>query len=33
VIVGLIAGFFARKVNSLPLGIAVGLLAGCCSPT
>jgi membrane protease YdiL (CAAX protease family) len=28
VIVGLIAGFFARRVNSLPLGIAVGLVAG-----
>ena len=28
VIVGLIAGFFARKVRSVPLGIAVGLLAG-----
>lgn len=28
VVVGLIAGFFARKVNSLPLGIAVGLGAG-----
>ena len=28
VIVGLIAGFFARKVSSVPLGIAVGLLAG-----
>ena len=28
VIVGLIAGFFARKVHSLPLGIAVGLAAG-----
>ena len=28
VIVGLIAGFFARKVISLPLGIAVGLAAG-----
>jgi len=28
VIVGLIAGFFAREVNSLPLGIAVGLAAG-----
>jgi hypothetical protein len=28
VIVGLIAGFFARKVSSVPFGIAVGLLAG-----
>ncbi len=28
VIVGLIAGFFARKKSSVPLGIAVGLLAG-----
>ena len=28
VIVGLIAGFFARKVRSVPLGIAVGLLFG-----
>jgi hypothetical protein len=28
VVVGLIAGFFARKVNSPPLGIAVGLGAG-----
>ena len=27
-VVGLIAGFFARKVDSLPLGIAVGLVAG-----
>jgi hypothetical protein len=27
-VVGLIAGFFARKVRSVPLGIAVGLLAG-----
>ena len=28
VVVGLIAGFFARKVNSLPLGIAVGVVLG-----
>jgi len=28
VVVGLIAGFFARKVDSVPLGIAVGLFAG-----
>jgi membrane protease YdiL (CAAX protease family) len=28
VIVGLIAGFFARRVSSLPLGVAVGLAAG-----
>jgi hypothetical protein len=28
VIVGLVAGFFARKVNSLPLGMLVGLLVG-----
>jgi len=27
-VVGLLAGFFARKVRSLPLGIAFGLLAG-----
>ena len=25
---GLIAGFFARKVHSLPLGIAVGVVLG-----
>jgi hypothetical protein len=28
VIVGLIAGFFARKIQSVPFGILVGLLAG-----
>jgi hypothetical protein len=28
VVVGLIAGFFARKVDSVPVGIAVGLAAG-----
>jgi len=28
VVVGLIAGFFARKVDSVPLGIGVGLAAG-----
>jgi len=28
VITGLLIGFFARKLRSLPLGIAVGLLCG-----
>lgn len=28
VVVGLLAGFFARKVQSVPLGVLVGLLAG-----
>ena len=32
VIVGLTAGFFARKVRSLPLGIAVGSWPGWASP-
>ncbi len=28
VVVGLIAGFFARKVNSVPLGITLGVVLG-----